>query len=61
MKTYIKPNTNIVLIQSEAVMQATSGGGQNSFNAELKNEGATGDVLGKKNDFSLWSDSDEEE
>ena len=61
MKRYIKPNTEVVLMQSEPVMAPMSGGGQDSFNATLQDTGATGDVLGKENEISSPSLWDEEE
>ena len=60
MKRYIKPNTEVVLMQSEPVM-AISGGGKNSFTATLKQEDASGDVLGKETEISSTSVWGEEE
>ena len=60
MKRYIKPNTEVILMQSEPVM-AISGGGKASFTTELKQENATGDVLGKENEITSTSLWDEEE
>ncbi len=61
MKRYIKPNTEVVLMQSNPVMQSMSGGGNPSFTTELKQENATGDVLGKESEISTTSLWDEEE
>ena len=62
MKRYIKPNTEVVLMQSEPVMAPLSGG-KESFTITLSTTtGATGDVLGKESETisstSVW---DEEE
>ena len=61
MKRYIKPNTEVILMQSNPVMQSISGGSKTSFTTELKQENATGDVLGKENEISTPSVWDEEE
>ena len=61
MKTYIKPNTEVVLMQSEPVM-AISGGSGDTVHATLQNDDApTGVVLGKENEISTPSLWDEEE
>ena len=62
MKRYIKPNTEVVLMQSEPVMAPISGGGGDTFHATLQNENAqTGVVLGKESEISTPSLWDEEE
>ena len=60
MKRYIKPNTEVVLMQSEPVMALS--GGKDSFTITLSTTtGAEGDVLGKENEISSTSVWDEEE
>lgn len=62
MKRYIKPNTEVVLMQSEPVMAPISGGGKASFTTTLSTTDASGDVLGKENEItstSLWDDEEE--
>ena len=61
MKRYIKPNTEVVLMQLEPVMAPISGGGKNSFTGTLVQQDATGDVLGKESNVSSGSLWDEEE
>ncbi len=60
MKRYIKPNTEVVLMQSEPVM-AISGGGKASFTTTLSTDDASGDVLGKETEISSTSVWGEEE
>ena len=59
MKRYIKPNTEVVLMQSEPVMALS--GGKASFTTKLSTTEATGDVLGKENEISTTSLWGEEE
>ena len=61
MKKYIKPNTEVVLMQSEPVMAPISGGGKASFTTTLSTTEASGDVLGKESEISSNSLWDEEE
>ncbi len=61
MKRYIKPNTEVVLMQSEPVMAPMSGGGKASITTKLSTTEAPGDVLGKETEISSTSVWGEEE
>ena len=69
MKRYIKPNTEVILMQSEPVMGPVSGntftGAPNQLNLSgadvATSDAAGGSALGKETTFSSGSIWDEEE